>query len=196
MDYNKLKGHVPDWVIADLPKAIEMAELNTPLRLAHFLSQCSHESAGFKALEENLNYSAKALLAVFPKYFKTEAQAKSYERNPSKIANYVYANRMSNGNAESGDGYKFRGRGCIQLTGAANYLLFGNYIGVNLLENPDLVKTKYPLTSAAFFWKNRKINQEADNEDNVKGVTYKVNGGYKGLEDRQKHFDEFFSLLK
>ena len=113
MNYNKLKGHVPDWVIAELPKSIEIAQLDTPLRLAHFLSQCSHESAGFKVLEENLNYSAKALLAVFPKYFKTEQQAKGYERNPEKIANYVYANRMSNGNIDSGDGYKFRGRAIV-----------------------------------------------------------------------------------
>jgi putative chitinase len=196
MNISKLKGVIPDSVIAELPNAIELASLNTKQRLAHFLSQCGHESMMFKATEENLKYSVKGLLAVFPKYFKTEADAKRFEYKPESIANKVYANRMGNGSELSGDGWKFRGRGYIQTTGAANYLLFGNFIGEKLLQNPDLVKTKYPLLSAAFYWKNAKVNVEADKTDNVIGVTKKVNGGTKGLAERKELFEKFMKLIE
>jgi putative chitinase len=194
----KLKGHIPDNVIAQIPEVAEKFGINTPLRLAHFLSQCGHESAGFKAVTENLNYGAKGLMSIFKKYFPTEAKAKEYERKPEKIANLVYANRMSNGDEASGDGWKFRGRGYIQLTGKANYTEFNKAVPENLLDTPDLVATKYPLLSAAWYWNSRNLNNDADkgaSNDVVTAVTRKVNGGVIGLEDRIKHFKEYHSLL-
>ena len=136
---DKLKGHIPDAVIAMIPDTAAKFQINTPLRLAHFLAQCGHESGGFRATSENLNYSAKGLNGIFKKYFPTEASAAAYARNPQKIANKVYANRMSNGDEASGDGFKFRGRGYIQLTGRANYTLFGKAIGEDATGNPDVV---------------------------------------------------------
>ena len=117
MDLNKLKGHIPDSVIAQIPGIQEKFEINSPLRLAHFLAQCGHESGGFRLVKENLNYSAKGLMGIFKKYFPNEALAKAYERKPEKIANKVYGNRMGNGDEASGDGAKYYGRGFIQLTG-------------------------------------------------------------------------------
>ena len=128
MDINKLKGHVPDAVIAQIPSVMSTFKIDTALRLSHFLAQCGHESAGFKAIQENLNYGAKGLLGIFKKYFPTEAKALQYERKPEKIANLVYGSRMGNGDEASGDGYKFRGRGYIQLTGKNNYVAFGKAI--------------------------------------------------------------------
>jgi putative chitinase len=194
----KLKGHIPDNVIAQIPEVAEKFGINTPLRLAHFLSQCGHESAGFKAVTENLNYGAKGLMSIFKKYFPTEAKALEYERKPEKIANLVYANRMSNGDEASGDGWKFRGRGYIQLTGKANYTEFNKAVSENLLETPDLVATKYPLLSAAWYWNSRNLNNDADkgaSNDVVTAVTRKVNGGVIGLDDRIKHFKEYHALL-
>jgi len=129
---DKLKGHVPDAVIAMIPDTAAKFQINTPLRLAHFLAQCGHESCGFRVTSENLNYSAKGLNGIFKKYFPTEAIAKQYERQPQKIANKVYANRMNNGSEASGDGFKFRGRGYIQLTGRDNYTQFGKAIGEDI----------------------------------------------------------------
>jgi putative chitinase len=198
MDINKLKGHIPDSVIAMLPDTITKFELNTPLRLAHFLAQAGHESGGFKALNENLNYGAKGLRGIFGKYFPTDAKALEYERKPEKIANLVYSGRMGNGPEASGEGYKFRGRGYIQLTGKDNYVAFGKAINEDLTANPDLVATKYPLASAAwFFHKNglHKIADEGANEATVTKVTKRVNGGTIGLADRLKHFNEYYKLL-
>ena len=197
MNVDKLKGHVPDTVIAQIPGVVEKFEINTPLRLAHFLAQCGHESGGFKAVSENLNYGAAGLQSIFKKYFTPES-AKEYERKPEKIANIVYANRMGNGNQASGEGFKFRGRGYIQLTGKDNYSAFDKSVDDDILANPDLVATKYPLLSAAwFFHKNglHKIADEGATDAVVTKVTKRVNGGTIGLPDRIKHFNEYNNLL-
>ena len=199
MDISKLKGHVPDAVIAQIPEVMEKFQINTPLRLCHFLAQCGHESGNFKAVNENLNYGAKGLLGLFKKYFPTEAKAKEYERKPEKIANLIYGGRMGNGPEASGEGYKFRGRGYIQLTGKDNYSAFDKVVAEDIVANPDLVATKYPLLSAAWFWNSRKLNELADKgatDTEVTSITKKVNGGTIGLEDRIKHFKEFYTLLK
>jgi putative chitinase len=199
MDINKLKGHIPDAVITQLPDTIAKFELNTPLRLAHFLAQAGHESGGFKAVNENLNYGAKGLLGIFKKYFPTEEKAKLYERKPEKIANLVYGARMGNGPEASGEGYKFRGRGYIQLTGKDNYKAFDAVVAESIIDNPDLVATKYPLLSAAwFFHKNglHKIADQGATDAVVTSVTKRVNGGTIGLPDRIKHFKEYYNLLK
>jgi putative chitinase len=198
MDINKLKGHVPDAVLAQLPTVMEKFELNTRLRLAHFLAQAGHESGGFKFLNENLNYGAKGLLGIFKKYFPTEAKAKEYERKPEKIANLVYGNRMGNGAEPTGDGYKYRGRGYIQLTGKDNYTSFAKAINEDVVANPDLVATKYPLASAAWFFHKNGLHKIADGgatDAVVTSVTKRVNGGTIGLADRIKHFKEYYALL-
>jgi len=198
MDINKLKGHIPDSVIAMLPDTMVKFELNTPLRLAHFLAQAGHESGGFKAVNENLNYGAKGLLGIFKKYFPTPEKAALYERKPEKIANLVYGGRMGNGAEATGEGYKFRGRGYIQLTGKDNYKAFDTVVPENLLESPDLVATKYPLLSAAWFFHKNGLHKIADGgatDAVVTSVTKRVNGGTIGLEDRIKHFKEYYSLL-
>lgn len=199
MDLNKLKGHIPDTVIGQIPGVIEKFQINTPLRLSHFLSQCGHESGGFKAVNENLNYGAKGLMTTFKKYFPTEDVAKQYERKPELIASKVYGGRMGNGPEATKEGWKFKGRGYIQLTGKDNYKAFDAIVAENILENPDLVATKYPLLSAAWYWNSRKINATADlgaGDDTVTKVTKLVNGGTIGLEDRKKHFKEYYDLLK
>jgi len=198
MDINKLKGHVPDAVIAQLPDTMTKFELNTPLRLAHFLAQAGHESGGFKAVNENLNYGAKGLLGIFKKYFPTPEKAALYERKPEKIANLVYGGRMGNGPEATGDGYKFRGRGFIQLTGRDNYVAFSKSINEDLTMTPDLVATKYPLLSAAWFFHKNGLHKIADKgatDAVVTEVTKRVNGGTIGLPDRIKHFKEYYSLL-
>ena len=198
MDINKLKGHIPDAVITMLPDTMAKFELNTPLRLAHFLAQAGHESGGFKAVNENLNYGAKGLLGIFKKYFPTPEKAALYERKPEKIANLVYGGRMGNGAEATGEGYKFRGRGYIQLTGKDNYKAFDAVVPENLLETPDLVATKYPLLSAAWFFHKNGLHKIADGgatDAVVTSVTKRVNGGTIGLSDRIKHFKEYYSLL-
>jgi len=193
-----LKGHVPDAVIAQIPDTAAKFNITNPLRLAHFLAQCGHESGGFKAVSENLNYSAKGLLGTFGKYF-TSATAAQYERKPEMIASRVYGGRMGNGDEASKEGYKFRGRGYIQLTGKSNYTNFTKFIGEDCIANPDLVATKYPLASAAFFFDSNKLWSICDlgsSDDVVTKVTKRVNGGTIGLPDRIKHFKEYYSLLK
>jgi putative chitinase len=195
---DKLKGHIPDGVIAMIPDTAAKFQINTPLRLAHFLAQCGHESGGFRVTQENLNYSAKGLAGIFKKYFPTEAAAAAYARNPQKIANKVYANRMANGSEASGDGYKFRGRGYIQLTGRDNYTQFGKAIGEDIASNPDVVSSKYALLSAAWFWSKNGLNKLADGgatDTVVTSITKRVNGGTIGLPDRIKHFKEYYHLL-
>ena len=197
MDLNKLKGHVPDPVLNQLPTVISKFELNTPLRLSHFLAQCGHESGNFKLVQENLNYSAQGLQGVFGKYFPGNLE-ESYARQPQKIASRVYANRMGNGDEASGDGWKYRGRGYIQLTGKDNYKAFTTAIGEDCVANPDLVATKYPLASAAWFFHKNGIHKIADGgatDAVVTSVTKRVNGGTIGLPDRIKHFKEYYSLL-
>jgi putative chitinase len=195
---DKLKGHIPDAVIQMIPDTAAKFQINTPLRLAHFLAQCGHESGGFRVTQENLNYSAKGLAGIFKKYFPTEAAATPYARQPQKIANKVYANRMANGSEASGDGFKFRGRGYIQLTGRDNYTQFGKAIGEDIASNPDVVSSKYALLSAAWFWSKNGLNKLADGgagDTVVTSITKRVNGGTIGLADRIKHFKEYYHIL-
>jgi putative chitinase len=198
MNIEKLKTVIPDEVLSQIPETIAKFQLNTPLRLAHFLAQCAHESGNWKFKTENLNYSAPALQSVFRKYFPDEATAAQYARKPEMIANKVYASRMSNGDEGSGDGWRFRGRGYIQLTGKHNYSLFDTIVEENILETPDLVAEKYPLLSAAWFWDSNKLNTLADKgatDADVTAVTKRVNGGTHGLDDRLSKFKQYYSLL-
>ena len=197
MNINNLVGHVPSNVISEIPTIMTKFLINTPLRLAHFLSQCEHESGNFKAVSENLNYSADRLVVVFPKYFKG-VDVKLYDRNPQKIASLIYGNRMGNGAEVTGEGYKFRGRGYIQLTGKSNYTLFTQAIGEDCVSNPDLVATKYPLASAAWFFSKNGINAISDKgatTDVITEVTKRVNGGSIGLDDRINNFNIIYPLL-
>ena len=193
-----LKGHIPDSVIAMIPEVASKFEINTPLRLAHFLAQCGHESGGFKLTKENLNYSAKGLNGIFKKYFPTLESAVPYERKPEKIANKVYGGRMGNGAEASGEGWKFHGRGFIQLTGKENYTAFTKSIGEDCIANPDLVASKYALASAAWFFNKNGLHKMADGgatDAVVTSITKRVNGGTIGLPDRIKHFKEYYNLL-
>jgi len=198
MDLSRLQGHIPDSVIAQIPDVQSKFGVNTPLRLAHFLSQTGHESGGFKITTENLNYSVKGLTGIFKKYFPTVEVAMQYAKQPQKIANVVYANRMGNGDKASGEGFKFRGRGYIQLTGKTNYQAFDKTVDDDIEANPDLVATKYPLLSAAWFWSKNKLNEIADGgptDEVVTKITKRVNGGNIGLDQRIKEFKHFYSLL-
>ena len=196
---DKLKGHIPDAVIAQIPDTAARFNITSPLRLAHFLAQCGHESGGFKAVQENLNYSSKGLQGIFGKYFPTLASAEQYARQPQKIASRVYGGRMGNGVESTGEGYKYRGRGYIQLTGKANYMAFDKFVPEDTTNNPDLVATKYPLASAGWFFDTNKLwgicDRGAD-DATVTAVTKRVNGGTIGLADRIKHFREYYNLLK
>jgi putative chitinase len=195
---HNLKGHIPDAVIAQIPDTAARFGITTPLRLAHFLAQCGHESGGFIAVRENLNYKAPGLMKIFKKYFPNAKIALQYEKKPDKIANLVYANRMGNGPESSGDGFAHRGRGYIQLTGKSNYSLFDKTVPEDIMANPDLVATKYPLASAAFFFNSNKLWAICDKGADVAtvtAVTKRVNGGTIGLPDRIKHFNEYYKLL-
>ena len=165
------------------------------LRLAHFFSQVLHESGCMRYDMENLNYSAKALRAVFGKYFKTMRQAETYARQPEKIANRVYANRMGNGSEGSGDGWKFRGRGLIQLTGKNNYKAFATWIGDDqVLVDPDRVASEYAVQSAVYYWDRHKLNNIADKDDVVR-LTKRINGGVNGLAHRKELLNKANGLL-
>ncbi len=199
-EFQEKYGLKPDGILG--PKTAEkMREewgILTNEHLAHFLAQCHHESGGFKATSENLNYSKEGLLKIFPKYF-TSALALSYARNPEKIANRVYANRLGNGIEASGDGYRFRGRGFIQLTGKDNYLAFSKWINDSkIMDNPSLVAEKYAIESALFFFKKNKIFSMCDfiNDTSIKYVTKAINGGANGLMDRIKLTVEYLDKLK
>ena len=204
MNLSKLKGHVPDNILDKIPEVMEKFQINTPSRLAHFLAQTGHESGGFRAFQENLNYGAKGLTTTFKKYFKRadgtvdEPKAATYAKKPEKIANLVYGGRMGNGPEASGDGYKFRGRGAIQLTGKDNYTAFFKSIGLGPDADPNLVSTQYALLSAAWFWSKNGLNKIADegaSDAVVTKITKRVNGGTIGLADRIKHFKEYHSSL-
>ena len=194
-----LAGKVPQAVIDQIPEAAAKFGITTNLRLAHFLAQCALESANFTATVENLNYSAQRLLQVFPKYFKN-VDVNAYARNPQKIGSRVYANRMGNGDEASGDGFKYRGRGYIQLTGKNNYQSFTNHIGEDCVANPDLVATKYPLASAGFFFNSNNIWAICDqgaSDAIVSKVSTRVNGANPahGLAERQQNFKKFMQAL-
>jgi len=199
MNLEAIKTKIPANVLEQIPDIEAKFGLNSNIRLAHFLSQCAHESGNFKIFTENLNYSAKGLRSIFGKYFKDDASALAFERKPEKIANRVYSSRMGNGDEASGDGWKFRGRGYIQLTGKDNYSQFDKSVEDDILANPDLVATKFPLMSAAFFFERNNLwkicDGGADKED-VIALTKRINGGTHGLEDRLTKFALFNSLLK
>lgn len=189
----------PESWVNSMNEVFPTYDINTPQRIAAFLAQCGHESGGWTVFEENLNYSAKGLNGIFKKYFPTIESALPYERKPEKIANKVYSNRMGNGPESSGDGWKYRGRGPIQLTGKSNYTQFAKDMfedWQNVIENPDWVTADrdFALMSAIWFWNKNGLNKWADTGD-IKELTRRINGGYIGLEDRIKHYNEAIHLL-
>ena len=195
LNLDKLKGHIPDSVLAQIPETVTKFKIDTPVKLAHFLATCVHESGGLKVVTEHLNYSSDWLKKVFQIYFPGNL-SESYARNPEKIAAKVYGSRMGNGGEETKEGWKFRGRGYIQLTGKNNYKAFGESINEDIASNPDLVATKYPLLSAAWFFNKNCLNKCVDaSEATVTSVTRCVNGGTNGLNDRLAHFKEYYQLL-
>lgn len=198
MNLTNLSSKLGTIVAIELPMVIDKFAINNSLRLSHFLAQCSHESGNFKLVRENLNYSAEGLRKIFPKYFPTDALAQQYARNPQAIANKVYSNRMGNGDEKSGDGFKYSGKGFIQLTGKDNYKAFSDFIGEDCVANPELVATKYPMTSAGFFFQKNglwSICDKGDTTDIITAVTKRVNGGTIGLDDRISKFKLYYSLL-
>ena len=182
-----------------MKKAMEFYKL-TPERAAHFFAQTAHESGEFKIFTENLNYSTKGLLATFGKYFINEATALPYSKNPEKIANRVYAGRMGNGLSTSGDGWKFRGRGALQLTGKENYKAFSDYLGKpEIMTNPDLVATTYSFESAMFFFDKNKLWSICDQgitDAAILSLTKRINGGTHGLEDRNNKTKKYYQYVK
>jgi putative chitinase len=194
-----LNGKVPAGVIDQIPDTAREFGITSNLRLAHFLAQCALESVNFTAIRENMNYSAQRLAQVFPKYFKG-VDTNAYSHNPEKIGNRVYANRMGNGDEASGDGFNFRGRGYIQLTGKNNYTAFSQFVGEDCVANPDLVATKYPLASAAFFFKENNIWAKCDQGSDgatVDRVGAAVNGRNPplGADERRANFTKFWKAL-
>lgn len=195
LSQEKLDKISPKLKLEVLLALFEKYEINTLNRVCSFLAQCAHESGNFKFTSENLNYSSSALLKVFPKYFKDETIAKEYERKPEKIASRVYANRMGNGDEGSKEGYKFRGRGYIQLTGKNNYLDFAKSIGKSLDEAVEYCSSdEGALESALYFWKREKLNELCDKDD-IKSMTKRINGGFNGLEDRKQKYEYYKSIL-
>lgn len=183
-----------EWVPA-LNEAFTRWGIVTPQQQAAFIGQCGHECGNFKVLEENLNYRAETLMKLWPKRFPTREIADQYARNPKKIANMVYANRMGNRDEASGDGYRFRGRGCIGLTGSDAYYHAGKALGVDFWAEPDLVATpQYAALTAGWFWNTHKLNALAD-VSNWVGLTKKINGGTIGLDDRVKHTNQALAVL-
>jgi putative chitinase len=184
----------PKWV-GPLNETFERFSILTPRQQAAFLGQCGHECGNFRVLEENLNYRAETLMKIWPRRFPTLEIANQYARQPKKIANKVYADRMGNRDEASGDGYRFRGRGCIQLTGSANYYHAGKALGVDFIMEPDLVATpQYAALTAGFFWHTQKLNAIAESGNNL-ALTKKINGGTIGLNDRILHTNQALALL-
>jgi putative chitinase len=180
--------YLDHWTEA-LNKILPDYGIDTPQRVAAFVAQAAHESGNFTALHENLNYRAVTLRKVFPKYFPTDEMAAQYAQQPERIANRVYANRMGNGPEESGDGFRYCGRGLIQLTGQQNYQNFANSIETPLEQIPDFLQTfEGAVQSACWFWENNNLNQYADTDD-ILTMTKRINGGTIGLEDRKKHYE-------
>ena len=186
--------YVDQWYHA-LCEILPEYEINTPQRVAAFIAQCAHESGGFRALKENLNYKAESLLKVFPKYFKTLDEAKAYEKQPEKIANRIYGNRMGNGDESSGDGFRYCGRGLIQLTGKDNYSWFAASLEMPVEDVPEyLASFEGAVQSACWFWETNNLNQWADAGD-ILTLTKRINGGTIGLEDRKKHYAHALHVL-
>ncbi len=186
--------YVDDWYNA-LSTLLPDYDINTPKRIAAFIAQCSHESAGFKFLRENLNYRAESLMRVWPRHFPTIEIARQYAHKPEKIANKAYANRMGNGDEATGDGWRYLGRGLIQLTGKNNYEAFAESIETPLEEIPEYLATfEGAAQSACWFWETNNLNRFADVGD-IKGLTKAINGGFIGLEDRIKHYNHALEVL-
>jgi putative chitinase len=186
--------HVDHWIEA-FDQLLPDYEINTPKRIAAFIAQCAHESGGFRFLKENLNYKAESLMKTFPKYFSDRDTANAYAKQPVKIANRVYANRMGNGDEASGDGYKYCGRGLIQLTGKSNYSWFAASLEISPDEASAYLETfEGAAQSACWFWESNNLNTEADAGD-IKKMTKKINGGYIGLDDRIKHYEHALHIL-
>lgn len=197
MNTSRLETILPANIYGFIYDAVNKYNVNTPLRLAHFMAQTAHESNNFKAVRENLNYSALGLLRVFPKYFN-DKNVNDYAGKPEKIANRVYASRMGNGGEATGEGWKYRGRGYLQVTGKGNYGAFSKFINEDCVENPELVADKYPMDSAIWFFNKNylwKICDEGASKDNVLAVTRRVNGGTNGLDDRIAKFNKFMRIL-
>ena len=196
----QLKQMVPGIPYADnwhdaLEQLLPDYEINTPRRIAAFIAQCAHESGGFRFLTENLNYKAESLMKVFPKYFSDRGMADAYAKKPEKIANRIYASRMGNGDEKSGDGWKYRGRGLIQLTGKDNYTWFAASLEISPEEAAEYLGTfEGAAQSACWFWETNKLNKEADAGD-IKTMTRKINGGFIGLDDRIKHYNHALHVL-
>jgi putative chitinase len=189
----KLKISI-DWV-EPLEEVFHRYEINTPERQAAFIGQCAHESMNFTRLEENLNYSAEALMKTWPSRFPTMEVAQQYARNPEKIANKVYGGRMGNGTEETGDGWLYHGRGLIQLTGKDNYTLAGDALNMDFMHSPDYVLVpKYAALTAGWYWNKRQLNKEADAKDYT-GMTKKINGGTIGLNDRIAHIQHAHEVM-
>lgn len=209
LNLDKLKGIIPDTVIAQIPDTAKKFNITTNLRLAHFLAQCAHESGNFTRVIENLNYGEDRMLAIFKSDFDTnhdkvlseseKKKAKLISHNPEKVGNFVYANQNGNGDEASGDGYKYCGRGYIQLTGRSNYAAFNKLVEDDIISSPRLVATKYPLMSAAFFFDKNKLWTICDkgfDKATITLVTKRVNGGTNGLDERIKQFNKFYNVLK
>ncbi len=192
-----LKGNseADEWYEA-MCEILPLYDVTTEDRVAAFVAQCGHESNNFKVLTENLNYSAKALDSIFPKYFKRAGRdAEEYHRQPERIANVIYASRMDNGDTDSGDGWRFRGGGILQLTGRYNYTKFGETVDMSANEATDYVRTKKgALDSACWYWDTNSLNKYADSQD-IKTLTKRINGGYIGLEDRINHYEHALEVL-
>ena len=186
--------HVDHWHEA-LDQLLDDYEINTPLRVAHFVAQCAHESGNFVFIKENLNYKAASLQKTFGKYFPTPELAQQYANKPERIANRIYANRMGNGGPESGDGYRYCGRGLIQLTGKDNYFWFAASLEISPEEASEYMETfEGAAQSACWFWETNKLNQWADADD-ILTLTKRINGGTIGLEDRKKHYEHAKHVL-
>jgi len=194
-DEQLAKLHISAQWTQPLNETFSLFGISTLRQQAAFIGQCGHECGNFRILEENLNYRAATLMKLWPKRFPTQAVADQYAGNPKKIANMVYASRMGNRDEASGDGYRFRGRGCIQLTGHANYYHAGQAVGVDFVKEPDLVATpKYAAMTAGWFWSTHDCNRLAEAGDWT-GLTKKINGGTIGLQDRIKHTQEAMQVL-
>jgi putative chitinase len=186
--------HIDHWYEA-LEQLLPDYGIDTPLRVAHFIAQCAHESGNFVFIKENLNYKAASLRKVFPKYFPTDELAAQYANRPERIANRVYASRMGNGPEESGDGWRYCGRGLIQLTGKDNYTFFAGSLDISVEEAAEYLATfEGAAQSACWFWEQNKLNRFADAND-IKGLTRAINGGQIGLEDRIKHTNHALHVL-
>lgn len=197
MNTDNLNGILPSTIVSDIGYVETKFGINTVLRLAHFLAQCAEESQDFTRLSENLNYSADGLLKVFPTHFDVN-DANAYAHQPEKIANRIYADRMGNGDEQSGDGWKYRGRGLIEMTGKYMYQQFSNFIGTDCVGEPDLLVSRYALASAAYFFYHNgilPICDEGSSQEVVEAVTKKVNGGVLGLAQRTQYFEKIYEAL-